>query len=65
VNALNEISQLATAMLTVAFAALMVAAGQQFIEYKSSRQAFPPALQMAKTNGEMVGVRMSVTPDLP
>jgi hypothetical protein len=66
VNAVNEISQLATAMVTVAFAALMLVAGQQFIEYKS-RQAFTPAaLRIAKTNGETVGVRMVLAhPDVP
>jgi hypothetical protein len=66
-NAVNEISQFATAMVTLAFAALMLVAGQQFIEYKSSRQAFAPAnLRIAKTNGETAGVRMDLAqPDMP
>jgi hypothetical protein len=54
-----EASQLATAMLTIAFTALMLVAGQQFIEYKSRRQSFEPPLHT-------VGVRMDLArPGIP
>jgi hypothetical protein len=41
---MNEVPQLATAMLTLAFAAVMLVAGQQFIEYRSKNSAFTPAV---------------------
>jgi hypothetical protein len=35
-SAMNEVPQLASAMLTVAFAAIMLVAAQLFIEYRST-----------------------------
>jgi hypothetical protein len=40
---MNDSSQLASALLALAFAALMLVAGQQFIEYRSTSNAFKPA----------------------
>jgi hypothetical protein len=53
VSAVNEISQLASAMVTVAFAVLMLFAAQQFIEYRAGRGTFDSAaLRIAKANSE-------------
>ena len=41
---MNEIPQLASAMLAVAFAAVMLVAGQLFIEYRSTKKALSPAV---------------------
>ena len=41
---MNEIPQLASAMLAVAFAAVMLVAGQLFIEYRSTNNALKPAV---------------------
>jgi hypothetical protein len=42
-NAMNEIPQLASAMLTIVFAAVMLVAGQLFIEYRSMKSPLMPA----------------------
>jgi hypothetical protein len=39
---MNEIPELASAILALAFAAVMLVAGQQFIEYRSTNNAFKP-----------------------
>ena len=41
---MNEIPQLASAMLAVTFAAVMLVAGQLFIEYRSTKSAFTPVV---------------------
>jgi hypothetical protein len=41
---MNEVPQLASAMLALAFAAAMLVAGQLFIEYRSTNNAFKPAV---------------------
>jgi hypothetical protein len=41
---MNEITQLASGMLALAFAAVMLVAGQLFIEYRSKNNAFTPAV---------------------
>jgi hypothetical protein len=41
---MNEIPQLASAMLALAFAAAMLVAGQLFIEYRSTNNAFTPTV---------------------
>jgi len=41
---MNEVPQLASAMLALAFAAGMLVAGQLFIEYRSTNNAFTPAV---------------------
>jgi hypothetical protein len=38
-------------MLTVAFAAVMLVAGQLFIEYRSAKQPFAPAVVVARIPG--------------
>ena len=40
---MNEVHQLATAMLAIAFAAVMLVAGQLFIEKRSARLPAAPA----------------------
>jgi hypothetical protein len=40
---MNDIHQLASAMLALAFAAVMLVAGQLFIEYRSTNNALKPA----------------------
>ena len=44
---MNEVHQLATAMLAIAFAAVMLVAGQLFIENRSARLPAAPAALMA------------------
>jgi hypothetical protein len=47
---MDEIPQLASAMLALAFAAVMLVAGQLFIEYRSTNNAYAPAvIKIAKT----------------
>jgi hypothetical protein len=41
---MKEVPQLASAMLALAFAAVMLVAGQLFIEYRSTANAFEPAV---------------------
>jgi hypothetical protein len=41
---MNEVPQLASAMLALAFAAVMLVAGQLFIEYRSTNNASAPAV---------------------
>jgi hypothetical protein len=40
---MNEVPQLASAVLTIAFAAVMLVAGQLFIEYRSMKSPRVPA----------------------
>jgi hypothetical protein len=44
---MNEIHQLASAMLAIAFAAVMLVAGQLFIEYRASKYPLVQAIQTA------------------
>ena len=44
---MNEVPQLATAMLAIAFAAVMLVAGQLYIENRSARLPAVPAALMA------------------
>jgi hypothetical protein len=41
---MNELPQLASAMLALAFAAVMLITGQLFIEYRSTKNTFKPAI---------------------
>jgi hypothetical protein len=41
---MNEVPQMASAVLALAFAAVMLVAGQLFIEYRSTNNAFEPAV---------------------
>ena len=44
---MNEIHQLANAMLAIAFAAVMLVAGQLFIEYRANKYPVVQAVQTA------------------
>jgi hypothetical protein len=44
---MNEVHQLASAMLTVAFAAVMLVAGQMFIEHRSMKHPLAAPLLTA------------------
>jgi hypothetical protein len=48
---MNEVSQLASAMLTIAFAAVMLAAGQLYIQSRSERLTAIPAALTACARG--------------
>jgi|SRR6266567_6910434 len=50
-NAMNEVHQLANAMLIVAFAAVMLVAGQWFIEYRSAKHPLVQPLLTATMPG--------------
>jgi hypothetical protein len=41
---MNEVPQLASAMLALIFAAVMLVAAQLFVEYRSANNAFTPAV---------------------
>jgi hypothetical protein len=47
---MNEVPQLASAMLALAFAAVMLVAGQLFIEYRSTNNAFELAVVKTAAN---------------
>ena len=49
---MNEVSQLASAMLAIAFAAVMLVAGQLYIENASARLPAGPAALMASVPGD-------------
>jgi hypothetical protein len=49
---MNEVPQLATAMLAIAFAAVMLVAGQLYIEKKSSQLPAAPAALTAQVQGD-------------
>jgi hypothetical protein len=49
---MEEISQLATAMMAVVFAAVMLVSGQLFIEYRSSKSSNTPAVAAVTLQGE-------------
>jgi hypothetical protein len=42
---MNEIHQLASAMLAIAFAAVMLVAAQQFLEYRANKYPVVQAIQ--------------------
>jgi hypothetical protein len=44
---MNEVHQLASAILTIVFAAVMVVAAQLFIDHKSAKHPVAPALLSA------------------
>jgi hypothetical protein len=44
---MNETHQLASAMLAIAFAAVMLVAGQLFIEYRTNKYPVAQAVQTA------------------
>ncbi len=48
---MNEVHQLANAMLIVAFAAVMLVAGQWFIEYRSAKHPLVQPLLTATMPG--------------
>jgi hypothetical protein len=45
-NAMNDVSQLATAMLAIAFAAMLLLTGQWFVDYRVQREATSPIVAM-------------------
>jgi hypothetical protein len=49
---MNEVPQLATAMLALAFAAVMLVAGQLYIENNSTRLTAAPAALTARVPGD-------------
>jgi hypothetical protein len=48
---MNDAHQLASAMLAIAFAALMLVAGQLFIEYRSTKHLLTTVLQSCRVIG--------------
>lgn len=46
-NTMYDVCQLATAMLAIAFTALLLVTGQRFIESRLQRDALPPFVTMA------------------
>lgn len=46
-NAMYDVRQLATAMLTIAFTALLLITGERFIEYRLQHEATTPTVVMA------------------
>ncbi|MCP3390234.1 hypothetical protein NLM27_15750 [Bradyrhizobium sp. CCGB12] len=44
---MNDVCQLATAMLAIAFTAVLVITGQRFIEYRLQHEALTPIVAMA------------------
>ena len=49
---MNEVHQLATGMLAIAFAAVMLVAGQLFIEKRSAKLPAAPAALTASVPGD-------------
>ena len=49
---MNEVPQLATAMLAIAFAAVMLVAGQLYIEKRSAELPAAPAVLTAQVQGD-------------
>jgi hypothetical protein len=49
---MNEVSQLASAMLAVVFAAVMLVAGQLYIQSRPERPAIPTALTASVPAGQ-------------
>jgi len=45
---MNEIHQLASAMLAIAFAAVMLVAGQSFIEYRANKSPLVQVVTASK-----------------
>jgi hypothetical protein len=56
---MNEVPQLATAMLAIAFAAVMLVAGQLFIENKASRLSAAPAALIASVPWDKPSANLS------
>jgi hypothetical protein len=46
-STMNEISQLATAMVAIVFAAVILVWGELFIEYRAAKNPVMPGLQVA------------------
>ena len=59
----NEMSQFASALLTLVFAVIMLVAGQSFMKYRSAQTFSGPSYQMFAVNG--VKLSSSVTPSRP
>ena len=56
---MNELHQLATAMLAIAFAAVMLVAGQLFIENRSARLPAAPTALMASVPWDKPSAKLS------
>jgi hypothetical protein len=56
---MNEIHQLATAMLAIVFAAVMLVAGQLFIEKRSARLPAAPAALIASVPWDKPSAKLS------
>jgi hypothetical protein len=56
---MNEVNQLATAILAIAFAAVMLVAGQLFIENRSARLPSAPAALMASVSWDKPSAKLS------
>ena len=56
---MNEVPQLATAMLAIAFAAVMLVAGQLFIENRSARLPTAAAALMASVPWDKASANLS------
>jgi hypothetical protein len=56
---MNEVPQLATAMLAIAFAAVMLVAGQLFIEKRSATLPAAPAALMASVPWDKPSANLS------
>ena len=56
---MNEVHQLATAMLAIAFAAVMLVACQLFIENRSARLPAAPAALIASVPGDKPSANLS------
>ena len=59
----NEMSQIASALLTLAFAGAMLFAGQTFMRYRSAQTFGGPAYQVLAVKG--IRLSPSVTPSRP
>jgi hypothetical protein len=56
---MNEIHQLATAMLAIVFAAVMLVAGQLFIENRSARLLAAPTALMGSVPWDKLSANLS------
>jgi hypothetical protein len=59
----NEMSQFASALLTLVFAVTMLVAGQSFMRYRSAQTFSGPSYQVFAVNG--IKLPPSVTPSRP
>jgi hypothetical protein len=60
---MNEVSQLASAMLAIAFAAVMLVAGQLYIQSRPERLTIPSALTASARIGQTPTNRPQSFPD--